>query len=216
MFKQILLAFAALAFGSSSAIAASQFHFIANPSANSGASASPDSVLAPNLHGVIADFGVLPPASSGDWPCYGGDTDCASIASGGLVIGAPSFTWSLVNCDAKTKKDTSGCGQLFWIYEDDTNDTTDDLTLSVVVTQGKNYILDISQDNGPNTYGAGLIHFSGDIAFGTIGNHTGPGNGWCFVDTVTCVNPHAGLADVVITTTVGIYSATQKFQINLQ
>ena len=65
-------------------------------------------------------------------------------------------------------------------------------------------------------FGAGLIHFSGDIAFGTIGNHTGPGNGWCFVDTVTCVNPHAGLADVVITTTVGIYSATQKFQINLQ
>jgi hypothetical protein len=77
----------------------------------------------------------------------------------------------------------------FGLYEDDTNDTTDDLTLSVVVTQGKNYILDISQDFGPNTYGAGLIHFSGDVAFGTIGNHTGPGNGWCFVDTVTCSNP---------------------------
>jgi hypothetical protein len=213
MFKQILLAFTALAFGSSSAIAASHFYITANPMANSEASSIQASVT-PNLHGIIADFGVLPPSS--DWPCYGGGGDCASIASGGLVIGAPNFTWSLANCDSKTKKETAGCGQLFWMYEDDTDDTTDDLTLSVVVTQGKNYILDISDDRGPNPYGAGVIYAYGNFAFGTMGNHTGPGNGWCSVDTVTCVNPKKGLANVVVTTTVGTYSVTQKFEINLQ
>jgi hypothetical protein len=214
MFKQILLVFAALAFGSSSAIAASHFHIVANPSPNSEASASPDTALAPNLHPIIADFGA--PSPSGDWPCYAGSSNCADIASGGLVIGAPTFTWSLANCDAKAKKDTTPCGQIYWFYEDDTNDNTDHLVLSVVVTQGKNYILDISEDQGPNPYGASVVYAFGDFSFGTLGNHTGPGNGYCYVNTVTCANPHAGIANVVITTTVGIYSLTQRFQINLQ
>jgi hypothetical protein len=214
MFKQILLAFAALAFGTSSAIAAPQLHIFASPSANSAASSIQASVAA-NVHGIMADFGVLPPGG-GDWPCSGGNPGCTDIASGGLVIGSPSFTWPLANCDAKTKKDTSACGQLFWIYEDDTNDTADDLTFSVVVTQGKSYILDIFSDQGANPFGAGVVYVSADLAFGSIGNHTGPGNGYCAGSAVTCVNPKAGLANVVITTTVGPYSTTQKFQINLE
>jgi hypothetical protein len=140
----------------------------------------------------------------------------ASIASGGLAIGSPFFTWSLVNCDAKTLSDTDACGQLFWVYEDDTNDTSDDLTFSMVVTQSKNYILVISVNEGPNPFGAELVYVYDAVAFGTIGKHKSPGNGWCSTVEVTCVNPHAGLANVVITTSVGIYSATQKFQINLQ
>ena len=215
MSKQILLAFAALAFGSSNAIAASHFHIVASLSANSEASSTP-AVVAANLHGIIADFGVLPPASSTDWPCYGGSPDCTSIASGGMVIGAPNFTWSLASCNSRTKKETAPCAQLFWMYEDDTNDTSDDLTFSVFVTQGKNYILAASEDYGTNPFGAGVISVAGDFAFGTQGNHTGPGNGWCFVDTVTCVGPKPGLANVVVTTSVGSYSVTQKFQINLQ
>ena len=100
------------------------------------------------------------------------------------------------------------------MYQDDTSDTTDDLVLSVVVTQGKNYILQFSFDEGPNPCGAGVIYVYGDFGFGTRGNKVGPGNGSC--ETVTCSNPTAGLADVVITTTVGSYSATQEFQINFQ
>jgi hypothetical protein len=215
MFKQTLLAFAALAFGSTGAIAAPQLHIIASPSATSEASSIQASV-APNLHAIFADFGALPPASSSDWPCFGGDSECSSIASGGLVIGAPAFTWSLVNCDAKAKRDTAPCGQLFWTYADNTNDTTDELIFSVVVTQGTNHILDITDDYGPNPFGSSVVSVFAELAFGTIGNHTGPGNGWCSVETVTCVNPHAGLANVAITTTVGMYSITQRFQINLQ
>jgi hypothetical protein len=215
MFKQILLAVAALAFGSSNAIAASQLHIGAYPSAHS--EASPDVPSAgPGLHGIIAELGTLPPDGD-DWPCYAGGSECSSIASGGLVIGAPYFNWSLADCDSKTKKDTDTCGQIFWMYQDDTNDTTDDLVISIVVTQGEDYILDISEDFGPNPYGAGVMHISADVAFGTIGNHTGPGNGWCYTaHTVTCSNPKAGLANVAATTTVGSYSTTQKFQINLQ
>ena len=211
MFKQILLAFAALAFGSSSAIAAP--HIGAYPTAHSDTSPGIPSA-GPGLYGIIADFGVLPPSDSGDWPCYAGGSECSTIAAGGLVIGAPNFYWSLAACDAKSDKDTSACGQLFWLYQDNTNDTTDDLVVSVEAMQGKNHILDLSYDFGANS-GAGTFYVWWDVAFGTIGEKTGPGNGWCEGET-TCSNPKAGLANVAITTSVGSYSVTQKFQINFQ
>jgi len=213
MFKQILLAFAALAFGSSSAIAAPQFHIGAYPTAHSDTSPGVPSA-GPGLYAIMADFGVLPPDID-DWPCYAGGSECSTIAAGGLVIGAPYFNWSLAACDAKSDKDTSACGQFFWLYQDDTNDTTDDLVIMVEVTQGKNnYIADFSYDFGANPYGAGTIYVWWDAAFGTRGEKTGPGNGWC--TTQTCSNPKAGLANVAITTSVGSYSVTQKFQINFQ
>lgn len=212
MFKQVLLGFTALAFGGSTAIAASQMHVMASPSAKSAGPAS-EASLAPGLYGIIADFGAQPPPSGG-WPCSAGSADCGGIAPGGLVIGAPNFTWALSACDAKTTADTGTCTQVFWSYADSTNDNTDDLVISVVVTQGKSDILQFSQDLGPNPFGDSVVYVYGDVAFGTIGNRTGPGNGWC--ETVTCVNPRTGLAEVVITTTVGTYSATQRFQISFE
>jgi hypothetical protein len=217
MFKQVLLAFAALAFGSSSAIAASQFHIFANPSPHSKASPGIPSA-GPGLYPILADFGLQPPGDDDEWPCYAGGPGCSSISAGGIVIGDPNFYWSLADCDAKTKKDTSACGQLFWMYYDNTNDTTDDLAISIVVTQGKDTILDLFQDFGPNPFGSGVIYVYGDVAFGTIGNKTGPYNGWCAAagTAATCSNPKAGLANVALTTTVGGYSVTQKFQIDFE
>ncbi len=164
------------------------------------------------LEQLSSGFGVLPPVDSGgndEWPCFPGQNangaDCSSIATGGVVIGTPAYTQSFADCDA----DASGaanCGQFFWFYQDDTGDTTDDLVVSIVVKQGKNYILNTGPFNfGPNPFGSTpgtVIVISDDTAFGTLGQ-TGPGNGFCAGSTETCSNPVAGPAVATMTTTVG-------------
>ena len=67
--------------------------------------------------------------------------DCSQIAAGGVVIGQVAYTQSLANCDASAAG-APNCGQIFWFYEDDTGDNTDDLVATIVVKQGKNYIMD--------------------------------------------------------------------------
>ncbi len=146
------------------------------------------------------------------WPCFGGEgtaqPDCAYIGStgtsdpaslgGSAVLGAPSYTWYLdantstsqpYGCNASSAADEFHfCAQAVNWYEDDSNDTTDDLIWSMTVKQGSAYIYDSgTNDYGPNPYGgylaadgvAPVIIFYEDLNFGTLGQ-TGPNNGNCF------------------------------------
>ena len=176
------------------------------------------------LEQLMSGFGVLPPVDGGDndeWPCFPGggnpnDADCASIAPGGVVLGSVAYSQSLANCDANTST-SPNCGQIFWFYEDDTGNTTDNLVVSIVVKQGKNFVLDTGPFNfGPNPFPAGsVIVVSDDVAFGTLGE-TGPSNGYCAGSTESCINPVKGVANVTITTTVGTSTITSKFNMFLQ
>src|SRR5271163_3605089 len=175
------------------------------------------------LFQLSSGFGGLPPLDvnmDDEWPCFPNPAnanypDCSNIAAGGVVIGAPAFTWSLADCDADT--DTSpNCGQIFWFYEDDTNDNTDPLIVSIVVKQGSNYLLDTGDITlaDPNPFPAGtVIVISDDAAFGTLGA-TGKGNGYCAGTKKTCSNPLQGLATVTITTKVGPSKISTHFNIN--
>jgi hypothetical protein len=180
----------------------------------------PSPVEKKRLEQLAAGFGVLPPLDSNgydEWICFPGSSnpnspDCSSIAPGGLVIGQIAYTQSLSACDASSSG-APNCGQIFWFYEDDTGDTTDDLVVSVVVKQGLHYILDSGPFNfGPNTFAGSVVAIIDDTAFGTLGQ-TGPGNGFCYGSTETCVNPVKGPATMTITTTVGI--STIKTTVNM-
>ena len=148
------------------------------------------------------------------WPCFGAPTpeaDCPTVGdptvpmpNGAAVLGFPSYEWllqapppdSLSNtsgngCDALTNGTTgpSGsaykpCTQIATWYEDNTNDTTDDLLQKIVVTQGSKVIYDSgTADFGPaavtTTYPVDVILFS-DANFGYWpGASSGPNNGNC-------------------------------------
>jgi len=174
------------------------------------------------LEQLASGFGVLPPLDGGgndEWPCsstFNNAADCSQIAPGGVVLGSPAYTQSLANCDNSGPTYVS-CGQIFWFYEDDTNDNIDDLVVSVVVKQGKNYILDSGPMNhGANPYSPGTVILSSlDTSFGTVGQ-SGPSNGNCAGSTETCVNPVKGVATVTITTTVGTSTISSKFNMFLE
>ena len=164
-------------------------------------------------------MGALPPLDEGgadEWPCFGGGTDCSTIAPGGVVIGTPAYTWSLAACDGNNPNATA-CGQIFWFYEDDTGDNTDDLIVSLIVKQGTHFILDTGKfDFGPNPFPAGsIIIIYDDTAFGTLGQ-TGKNNGFCAGSNKVCVDPVAGPASVALTTQIGSQKISAKFNINLQ
>jgi len=175
------------------------------------------------LQQLSSGFGFLPPVDGGgndEWPCFpnqnANGADCSQISTGGVVIGAPAYTQSLSACNANTNTSTN-CGQVFWFYEDDTNDNTDDLVVSIVVKQGVDYILDSGPYNfGPNPFSPGtVIIISDDAAFGTLGQ-TGPGNGYCAGSTESCINPKPGIATVTITTTVGTSTIKSSFKMFLE
>jgi hypothetical protein len=84
---------------------------------------SPDAT-SPGMYQGITGMGPNPPAS-GDWPCFGGSTDCAGIMAGGLVVGTPEQIWS---------KSCSGCGQIYYTFQ--TTTATGTATIAVTVTQG--------------------------------------------------------------------------------
>jgi hypothetical protein len=144
---------------------------------------------------------VLNSDSTEVWPCFGsydGSTpstenpDCeffkdtnysglspaftVGLPTGAGVLGIPSYTWSLADCDA-TSSTTLPCGQTATWYEDNSNDSTDDLLYEIEVVQGTSVIAD-----------SGLIDFCGGTGC-LNGNGVGVGN------------PYGGLspaADVVI------------------
>jgi hypothetical protein len=170
-----------------------------------------------NLYPISAQFGYLPPKDGGGndyWPCYtgGSNADCSSIPANGVVVGIPLYTpWLVSSCDTATP-----CGQLYFFYDDLTNDSTDDLVLTVTVKQGRNYIFAVGPKNlGPNPYANEVVVFSGDKAFGTQGQ-SGKGNGWCAGSSHVCVDPVAGVANGEAVIQVGSYRMTEKFSFYLQ
>jgi len=181
-----------------------------------------DGVLVP----LAAGFAALPPQDgNGDdeWPCQpnnpdaDNDADCSGIAAGGLVIGTPAYTWSLADCDADTATSTN-CGQVFWSYEDDTGDNTDDLVVSIVAKQGTAFLLDTGNINlGVNTAAVGsTVVLSQDAAFGTLGA-TGKNNGYCAGSKRVCSNPlPTAPITITVTTEVGRYKLMKSFKIVLQ
>ena len=176
------------------------------------------------LFQLSSGFGALPPVDGNgndEWPCFPNPAnanfpDCSNIATGGVVLGTPAYTWSLASCDANAGTNTN-CGQIFWLYEDDTNDNTDPLIVSITVKQGTEYVLDTGSVNlGTNPFPAGsVIVISDDVAFGTLGQ-TGKNNGFCNGSKKVCVNPVAGIATVTLSTKVGASKITTHFNINLQ
>jgi hypothetical protein len=169
-------------------------------------------------------FGALPPVDGGgndEWPCFSGSSDpnaadCSQISAGGVVIGTPAYTWSLASCNGNTSA-SPNCGQLFWFYEDDTGDSTDNLIVSLTVKQGTNFILATGNiDLGPNSFPPGsIVVIYDDTAFGTMGE-TGKNNGFCAGSKKTCANPLKGIATVNFTTKVGASKISGRFNINLQ
>jgi hypothetical protein len=195
------------------------------------------------------------PDESEVWPCFGsydGSTsstanpDCeyfedsfyspktVYIPTNAAVLGTPSYTWSLADCDASSST-VLPCGQTNTWYEDDSNDSTDELLYIIEVTQGSSVIADSGTvDFGPNVYGglspAADVVIYGDQNFGTMGE-TGENNGNCEADygyplasaanpgstyvvqaNKTCVAPVAGLAKLTATTEVATpaYTALTK------
>ena len=235
------------------ALAADSHHWAARavPSTNMrGPGVHGNAADANNLYALWGAFAGGPIASyaspfnsdgSEIWPCFGGGTaanpDCPSIgsptqpfATSGVVVGAPFFTWPLSFCDQTTTTATP-CGQTETWYEDDSADTTSDLTYLITATQGTGtglkYIADSGTvDFGPNPFGVlgnpgGVIIISGDQGFGTMGQ-TGPNNGNCFASFnypltapanpggvyvvaagKTCVAPVSGLVTFTAVTELG-------------
>jgi len=180
-----------------------------------GTTHHPDVTPAANLYALQAAFtqGYPTPGANADasdiWPCFGsasGNVDCPTIGdpaitfpAGGVALGAPAYVWQLSNpgangygCDADTNGTSNTaylpCGQTETWYEDDTNDSTDELIYSIVVTQGSTVIADSGTvDFGPNTFGgltppADVIIY-GDQNFGTWpGAGSGPNNANCTAD----------------------------------
>ncbi len=156
-------------------VTAARNHGMVKPAVNGGA-----------FYQLSSGFGVLPPLDENDndeWPCQASWTnfngaDCSQIAYGGVVIAWPTYTWSLEQCSDDSEGAPTYCGQVFWFYEDDTGDTTDDLIATTEVKQGTNIILYVVTNFGPgaDTPGDNVIWL--DSAFGTQGQ-TGKGNGWC-------------------------------------
>ena len=182
-----------------------------------------DSLLpqpAPNLYPLSMMMGTLPPTDEEGniyWPCWTdtGNSACSSIPNGGLVAAAPTYEWSLSACDNDSPPATP-CGQPYFLYQDLTNDSTDDLIVTVTVKQGSNFIFAVGPENhGPNPFAGETVVFSGEKAFGTQGQ-SGKGNGWCAGSKHTCVNPVAGLATGEAIVQVGPYEMKEKFNIWLQ
>lgn len=218
MMRKLLLSSAMLMTAGSTALAGVHLHTLAVPAHHPGIFAN--SPVIPNVYPMNAEFVYLPPIDgqgNDEWPCFGGQNqaDCSNIALGGVVLGTPQYVWPLASCDANMNG-APNCGQINWFYEDDTNDTTDHLYFSLKVKQGSKYILDVGPvDYGVNPFAGMQVVIYFDAAFGTLGQ-SGLGNGFCAGTQERCVNPHAGAATAVATTTVGPYTTKQKFQIYLQ
>jgi hypothetical protein len=190
------------------------------------------------------------------WPCTGGasattgpDPDCPTIGSPTILfptlataIGNPAFVWQLKNtpgsgngqgCDALINGTGHlgvpylPCGQVETWYEDDSNDSTDDLLYTMTVTQGDRTIASSGTvDYGPNP-AAGTTPASDVIIYDPInfgfgpgdGPSTGPNNGNCTPDYNypltapafpggvflvaagrTCVEPVQGPATITVVT----------------
>ncbi|HXM40704.1 MAG TPA: hypothetical protein VN924_05595 [Bryobacteraceae bacterium] len=118
--------------------------------------AAPDAT-SPGMYQGIVGMGPNPPAK-GDWPCFGGSTDCSGVAKYGLVIGEPEQVWS---------KSCSGCGQIYYTFE--TTTATGTAAFTVTVTQGSTTIFKYSgstsvSNNVIEVISVGPVTFTGGVA----------------------------------------------------
>src|SRR5215469_15740605 len=167
--------------------------------------------LFPLQANLVQVFPVIDTNADGSdlWPCIGratGNPDCPVVGNpsitlprGGIVLGFPSFTWSLaagpaavngVGCDALSNGTTGAqptqyrpCAQLDTWFEDNSNDPTDDLLQRITVTQGSRVIYDSGTVDygpaGPITYPVRVL-LNTDVNFGFWpGAAVGPNNGNC-------------------------------------
>lgn len=215
--------------------------------------ARPETGPTANLYALTAAFTATAyPTVNSDgtdlWPCFGSNsvnTDCPTIGNpsitfpnGGVALGVPSYVWSYTNCDGDTATSLP-CGQTETFYEDDSNDSTDDLIYEIVVTQGSNTVLDSGWVDfvGANPYG-GLtppadVVIYGDSNFGTLGA-TGTNNGNCTADynyplasnpptaypyivaaNKTCVNPVPGTATLTAITELATPKYTKSTKVSV-
>jgi hypothetical protein len=192
------------------------------------------------------------------WPCTGNSSstgpnpDCPTIGDPPIIfpgaataIGNPAFVWQLKNtagsgngygCNALTNGTGHlgipylPCAQAETWYEDDTNDSTDELLYTMVVTQEDKTIYDVGTvDIGPNQ-NAGQTPPVDQIIYNPVnfgygpgdGPGTGPNNGDCAADYnypltapanpgaeylvaagKTCAAPVVGWATITVTTALG-------------
>jgi len=137
------------------------------------------------------------------WPCVGSyssasgtseNPDCPTIGDptqafpfGGIVIGVPAYQFPLAACNA-TSTSAPACASFETWYEDDTGDLTDDLTYSIVATQGSTTIYDSGTlDFGSNPQDSNGTFYTGGITGpiwngGTQGQTGGVNNGNCIPD----------------------------------
>jgi hypothetical protein len=235
-----------------------------SPAIRSEGGAAPVANLYPLQAAFTQTYPTIGANSDGTdvWPCTGGspgaNPDCPTIGSPTILfpsiataIGNPAFVWQLKNtagsgngqgCDALINGTGHlgvpylPCGQVETWYEDDSNDTTDDLLYSMVALQGSKVIYATGTvDLGPNT-AAGQTPPSDVIVYNPInfgfgpgdGPGTGPNNGNCTPDYnypltsptnpgesylvaagKTCVEPVAGPVTIIVTTALGTPVYTQ-------
>jgi len=202
----------------------------AQPASTSLAVAVPAALFP--LWQAFTTYTIDPNTGADEWPCNGGQAECPTINPLGLVVGSPDNIWSLSACTA-TSTSSPNCGQAVTWYEDNTNDTTDDLIYIFTATQVQNgskvYVYDSgTEDFGLAYVGAGFPHrggLYGDSNFGTMGE-AGKNNGNCYADynypyptlpgyfsiaaNRTCVDPVPGPVDITATTELATPTWTYK------
>jgi hypothetical protein len=245
---------------------AHHFHIAVVPRAHQQSEGVVSDAVPANLYALSAVFAasplvVDPTAANADgtdlWPCFGGPTtitsstgstaysynpDCqyvgdprTTLVAGGAVLGSPAYLWSLATCNA-TSTSAGDCAQSETFYEDDSNDTADDLTYELEATQGGTVLLDtgvIDFCGGcGNPYGGATppadVVIYGDTNLGDMGE-SGENNGNCLASfgpypvtadpplyeygisaNKTCGTAAAGVVDFTATTEIATPSYKEE------
>lgn len=183
----------------------------ATSSVDPAAPAAPTGVWIP-----WADFAAFSNATNSDssflWPCFGeyapssgtntghaANPDCPTIGdpsvpfpNGGVVLGNPSYLWTLAACNA-TSTSSPNCADQESFVTDNSADLTDELLVSIVITQGSGATLKTIYNSGTVDYGSNIFGVTASQFpinwinynpqnLGDMGVATGPNNGNCFAD----------------------------------
>jgi len=205
----------------------------------------------------FADFAAFSNATNSDgsflWPCFGSyepssgtftgvpaNADCPTIGdpsvpfpSGGVVLGNADYLWTVADCNA-TATSSPDCADQESFITDNTQDITDDVWVSIVITQTAGTIYDSGTEvYGPDIFGQTVADYPliwidyNPQNLGTMGL-SGKNNGNCLADynyplptpafappyyivsaNKTCVAATAGKATVTFTVEYAtpVYSA---------
>ena len=160
----------------------------------------------------FADFAAFSNATNSDgtflWPCFGAyepssgtftgnpaNPDCPTIGdpsvpfpSGGIVLGNADYLWTVADCNA-TATSSPDCADQESMVSDNTQDITDDVWVSIVITQGTTTIYNTGTEvYGPDIFGQTVADYPliwidyNPQNLGDMGIATGPNNGNCLAD----------------------------------